>query len=86
MATFKKHKDASNKFYEAMADQNYKAVKSVGATLQKVGERLAGKEDVEKPGSILADFIVDLADTHAKFREAALDAASKAIRAVREDD
>jgi hypothetical protein len=86
MATFKKHKEASNKFHEDIADRSYEAVQSIGETLKKVGGEMAGDETKQKPGSIFADAIIGIAKAHAKFREGALDAASKALKTVREDD
>jgi hypothetical protein len=85
MATFQKHKDASNQFHKDIADRSYEAVKSIGETLKTVGTKMNGDENTEKPGSILADAIVGIANAHAQFREGALDAASKAVKAVRED-
>jgi hypothetical protein len=83
MPTFEKHKDASTRLQEGIADSSYDALKDLGATLKTIGAKLAGDHAIEQPRVILADAIVSVASVHARFRERALDAVAKALQIVK---
>jgi hypothetical protein len=83
MATFEKHKQASNQFHEDMAESGQQALKGLGETLKDIGTRLAGREDLEDAGAIVADAVLGVSEVHAGFRERALNAAAAAVRTLR---
>jgi hypothetical protein len=83
MATFEKHKEASNRFHKEMAESGHQALQDLGQTLKKVGEQLAGEEDEQEPGRILADAVLGVSEAHSAFRERALNAAATAVRTLR---
>ena len=65
MATFDKHRAASDQFHRDMATAADKAILSIGQVLQDVGGKLKHPVKADAEGAA-ADVVVGTADTHAK--------------------
>jgi hypothetical protein len=84
MSTFDKHRKASNGFQRSVSNAGLDAVKQVGRTLERAGRRLADDHAVEEPRQIFVDVVLGIAKAHARLREEAAKAASRALKIVRQ--
>jgi hypothetical protein len=84
MATFHKHRDASDRFHEDMGKASDTAIQAIGEVLRSVGRSLGRDQGAESPEAIVADAAVGVGQTHADFHERALDAMARAVKKLRE--